>query len=100
MEKTENERDSVCTTTTKLVFLFIFSLAVLCYFDPLEVLGSEYDRFSITILASHEIMFGGLLSGCLHALSGPDHLAALMPFIVGKSLYICVIIYIFIPTLY
>lgn len=32
---------------------------------------------------------GGLLSGCLHALSGPDHLAAILPTIVGQSWWLC-----------
>lgn len=31
------------------------------------------------------VVGGGLLSGCLHALCGPDHLAALMPLIIGRS---------------
>jgi len=30
----------------------------------------------------------GLLLGCLHALSGPDHLLSLLPFIIGKRGYI------------
>jgi len=30
-------------------------------------------------------VFGGVLSGCLHSITGPDHLAAILPSSVGKS---------------
>jgi hypothetical protein len=37
------------------------------------------------IMADHDsLIVGGLLSGGLHAMTGPDHLAALLPFIFRK----------------
>ncbi len=40
---------------------------------------------------------GGLLAGMLHAISGPDHLAALLPRVIGKmgitSMWLVVYIY-------
>jgi hypothetical protein len=34
------------------------------------------------------VLGGGLLSGSLHALTGPDHVAAILPFVVGQRWYL------------
>mmetsp|Transcript_791 Transcript_791/g.1318 ORF Transcript_791/g.1318 Transcript_791/m.1318 type:complete len:321 (+) Transcript_791:158-1120(+) len=38
----------------------------------------------LSICSQYAIVSGGILSGGLHALSGPDHLSVLLPCIVGK----------------
>jgi hypothetical protein len=40
---------------------------------------------SLTVDYVSEKMWDGLAAGCLHTLSGPDHLAALTPLTVGRS---------------
>lgn len=49
-----------------------------------------YSQSLVSIYAKYHfgaanIVSGGTLSGGLHALSGPDHLAALLPFILGQQ---------------
>ena len=42
-------------------------------------------RHSRSLTGAANVFGGGTLSGSLHALSGPDHLAALLPFVLGKQ---------------
>jgi len=44
----------------------------------------KYIYHSRVFEINSSIIYGGLLSGGFHALSGPDHLTALLPSIVGK----------------
>ena len=56
-------------------------LLVGCLFYS-QSLVSIYARYHF---GAANIVGGGTLSGGLHALSGPDHLAALLPFILGQK---------------
>jgi hypothetical protein len=50
----------------------------------LQTVFSQYTLHYFT--ESHvTAVFGGLFAGSLHALSGPDHLAAILPLILGKN---------------
>ncbi|KAJ1433857.1 hypothetical protein B484DRAFT_429392 [Ochromonadaceae sp. CCMP2298] len=49
------------------------------------LLQLHLNTYSYTLqLLSNSAVVGGLLSGGLHALTGPDHLAALLPLILGR----------------
>jgi hypothetical protein len=58
----------------------------------------------VTSTAAFAAVGGGVLAGGLHAISGPDHLAALLPRIMGKPWStsmrydICIFVYIYIHT--
>jgi hypothetical protein len=61
--------------------LLIFVLLILLYFS-IRVSNS----ISVESLTSNTLLAtGGLLSGGLHAISGPDHFLALIPIIIGRS---------------
>ena len=70
-------REAVC-------FQIILGLSVVGTLFYFQSLASEYAK---TILGAASVFGGGALSGGLHALSGPDHLAAILPFILGQKWY-------------
>ena len=61
------------------IILGISVVGCLFYFQTLMC------RHSRSLSAAVNVFWGGTLSGSLHALSGPDHLAALLPFVLGKQ---------------
>jgi hypothetical protein len=69
-------------TREPLTFQVIFGISVVCclfYFQTLVTGDAK------TVCGAANVVGAGSLSGGLHALSGPDHLAALLPFILGQK---------------
>ena len=62
------------------VLLGLSTVVCLFYF---QTVVSDY----ATVFGAANTLIGGTLSGGLHALSGPDHLAAILPFILGHRWY-------------
>ena len=67
-----------------VTFQILLGLSVVGMLFYFQSLASEYAK---SILGAASVFGGGMLSGGLHALSGPDHLAALLPFILGQKWY-------------
>ena len=67
-------------TTAGVVLSVIFLVSL--FFIQTKI--SEYAALHFTE-AHVTAVFGGLFAGSLHALSGPDHLAAILPLILGKN---------------
>jgi hypothetical protein len=66
--------------------LWSLSLGVIfliCIHHTLPSGSNEY--FTIPFYSNHELIIGGVLSGGLHAVSGADHLASLLPCIIGQQ---------------
>jgi hypothetical protein len=61
------------------IILGILLVGCLFYSQSLVSIYAKYHFGAVNIVS------GGTLSGGLHALSGPDHLAALLPFILGQQ---------------
>ena len=59
----------------------IFSILFCAFLFYIQTIVSE---FSQQFIPESTAVFGGLFAGGLHALSGPDHLAAILPLILGK----------------
>ena len=79
------------SSTTALVRLFAAQSHILAYVtkpsqDLVHVPLTKHFLASTSVIVSFlsPTIAGGLLSGGLHAISGPDHLAALLPPSVGK----------------
>jgi hypothetical protein len=69
-------------TREALTFQVIFGISVICclfYFRTLVTGDAK------TLCGVANVVGAGSLSGGFHALSGPDHLAALLPFILGQK---------------
>jgi hypothetical protein len=68
--------------------LWSFSLGVIfliCIHHTLPSGSNEEAYFTIPFYSNHELIIGGILSGGLHAVSGADHLASLLPCILGQQ---------------
>ena len=64
---------------TPQILLGVLLVGCLFYSQSLVAIYARYP------FGAADIVGGGILSGGLHALSGPDHLAALLPFILGQK---------------
>ena len=72
---------SICpesNTIADLLLLVIFICLVFHFQEVVYTIAYQFLELSTAV-------WGGLLSGGLHALSGPDHLAAILPLILGKK---------------
>ena len=65
-------------------FQIILGVSIVICLFYFQFLVSDY---ASTISGAANVLGGGTLSGSLHALSGPDHLAAILPFILGYKWY-------------
>ena len=75
----ENVVDAACSPAAQI----IISVITICFLFYVQMVVSE---FSGRYFTESTAVFGGLFAGGLHALSGPDHLAAILPLILGKGL--------------
>lgn len=73
------EHSATRESLTFQVFFGVSVLGCLFYFQTL-VSGDAK-----TLFGAANVIGAGSLSGGLHALSGPDHLAALLPFVLGQK---------------
>lgn len=71
-------------TGEAVTFQIVLGLSIVICLFYFQFLASDYAK---TISGAANILGGGALSGSLHALSGPDHLAAILPFILGYKWY-------------
>jgi hypothetical protein len=75
-----------------LIILTFFLLVISFYLfyndvSLLSLVNSLYpwiERVEVYYLIYHAALSAGMLAGCLHALTGPDHLAALLPLCLGR----------------
>ena len=77
VERTQT-REAVST------FQIVLGLSVVILLFYFQNVCAEYAK---SMMGAANVLGGGTLSGGLHALSGPDHLAALLPFILGHKWY-------------
>ena len=71
-------------TREAFTFQVLFGISIVCcliYFHTLVTVDTK------TLCGAANVVGAGSLSGGLHALSGPDHLAALLPFVLGQKWY-------------
>lgn len=64
--------------------LSLFLIFLICIHHTFPSTSSS-ELFVIPFYSHYELIFGGILSGGLHAVSGPDHLASLLPCIIGQQ---------------
>jgi hypothetical protein len=63
--------------------LSLFVIFLICIHHTFPSTSSEF--LVLPFYSHYELIFGGILSGGLHAVSGPDHLASLLPCIIGQQ---------------
>ena len=71
--------DAACSPAAQI----IISIITICFLFYVQIVLSD---FSARYFTESTAVYGGLFAGGLHALSGPDHLAAILPLILGKGL--------------
>ena len=83
-EKTHRNIYNVFTTDSQLQVSIICSLrtTIILSFTFLLFIAAWKIRF--VVFTESLVICGGLLSGALHALSGPDHLTAILPLTFGR----------------
>jgi hypothetical protein len=69
-------------TREALTFQVIFGISVICCLFYFQTLVSGDAK---TLCGAANVVGAGSLSGGFHALSGPDHLAALLPSVLGQK---------------
>jgi len=72
----------VLIATISVVISFALLISITAGFESLVHNSSGLLKGKVGILTA---VFAGLLSGALHTLAGPDHLAALAPLVVGRQ---------------
>nr|GMC87426.1 uncharacterized protein LOC114260299 [Ipomoea batatas] len=85
-----SNRPKVITVTPSAIVLL--SAFCLLFIHPLSAFATSFQTAAKSggggLLVQSEILNGawtGFLAGCLHTLSGPDHLAALAPLSIGRT---------------
>lgn len=79
MKQADDASNDVLQTCSAQIIVSILIVVFLFY---VQTIVSE---FSQQFIPESTAVFGGLFAGGLHALSGPDHLAAILPLILGKN---------------